>query len=226
MRVLLVEDDPRIAVAVTALLKPHGYRVDHAGDGEDAWFKGDVEEYAAVVLDLGLPGMEGLAVLRRWRENGHTMPVLVLSARGTWKERVEGIDAGADDYLPKPFEPEELVARLRAIIRRAAGHGRPVLEIGPVSLDPRAMRVTVAGVPKPLSPQEYRLLDYLMLQAGRVVSGGELIDQLYGDDEASSSNAIEVLVGRLRKKLGIDLIQTRRGFGYTIPAPADARPRT
>jgi two-component system, OmpR family, response regulator len=218
MRVLLVEDEPRIAASVTALLEPHGYRVDHTRDGEDAWFKGDVEEYAAVVLDLGLPGMDGLAVLRRWRENGRTMPVLVLSARGTWKERVEGIDAGADDYLPKPFEPEELLARLRAIIRRAAGHGRPVMEIGSVRLDPRAMRVTVAGVPRPLSPQEYRLLDYLMLQAGRIVSAGELTDQLYGDDEASSSNAIEVLVGRLRKKLGVELIETRRGFGYTIPA--------
>jgi DNA-binding response OmpR family regulator len=218
MRILLVEDDPRIAAAVTALLEPHGYRVEHTTDGEEAWFKGDVEDYAAVVLDLGLPGMDGRAVLKRWRENGRTMPVLVLSARGTWKERVEGIDAGADDYLPKPFEPEELLARLRAIIRRAAGHGRPVIEIGPVSLDPRAMRVTVDGVPKALSPQEYRLLDYLMLQAGRVVSAGELIDQLYGDDEASSSNAIEVLVGRLRRKLGVDLIETRRGFGYTIPA--------
>jgi DNA-binding response OmpR family regulator len=223
MRVLLVEDDRRIAAAVTALLEPHGYRVEHTTDGEEAWFKGDVEDYAAVVLDLGLPGMDGLAVLKRWRDNGRAMPVLVLSARGTWKERVEGIDAGADDYLPKPFEPEELLARLRAIIRRAAGHGRPVLEIGPVAVDPRAMRVTVAGVPKALSPQEYRLLDYLMLQAGRVVSAGELIDQLYGDDETASSNTIEVLVGRLRRKLGVDLIETRRGFGYTIPA-ADAEP--
>jgi DNA-binding response OmpR family regulator len=221
MRILLVEDDPRIAAAVIALLEPHGYRVEHTTDGEEAWFRGDVEAYAAVILDLGLPGMDGLALLKRWRENGRAMPVLILSARGTWKERVEGIDAGADDYLPKPFELEELLARLRAIIRRAAGHGRPVLEIGAVSLDPRAMRVTVNSVTKPLSPQEYRLLDYLMLQAGRVVSAGELIDQLYGEDEASSSNAIEVLVGRLRKKLGVDLIETRRGFGYTIPAPGN-----
>jgi DNA-binding response OmpR family regulator len=225
MRILLVEDDPRIAAAVTALLEPQGYRVEPSADGEEAWFKGDVEDYAAVVLDLGLPGMDGLAVLKRWRENGRAMPVLVLSARGSWKERVEGIDAGADDYLPKPFEPEELLARLRAIIRRAAGHGRPLLEIGPIALDPRAMRVTVRGVPKALSPQEYRLLDYLMLQAGRVVSAGELIDQLYGDDETASSNTIEVLVGRLRRKLGVDLIETRRGFGYTIPAAAAASDR-
>ncbi len=223
MRLLLVEDDQRIARDIIALLEAQGHRVDHATNGEDAWFKGDVEDYAAVVLDLGLPGMDGLAVLKRWRENGRTMPVLVLSARGTWKERVEGIDAGADDYLPKPFEPEELVARLRALIRRSAGQGRPVLEIGGVSLDPRAMRVSVKGVPRTLSPQEYRLLDYLMLHAGRVVPPSELIEQLYGDDESRETNTIEVLVGRLRKKLGVELIATRRGFGYTIepddPAP-------
>ncbi len=222
MRVLLVEDDRRIAAAVRSYLETQGYRVEVASDGEDAWFRGDVEDYAAVVLDLGLPGMDGLAVLRRWRENGRTMPVLVLSARGTWKERVEGIEAGADDYLPKPFEPAELGARLRAIIRRAAGHARPVLAIGEVVLDPRAMRVTVAGVPRALSPQEYRLLDYLMLQAGRVVPPSELIDQLYGEDEDVSTNTIEVLVGRLRRKLGVELIQTRRGFGYTIEPPGPA----
>ncbi len=219
MRVLLVEDDARIAAAVAVTLEAQGYRVETVADGETAWFQGDVEDYAAVVLDLGLPGMDGLAVLKRWRENGRTMPVLVLSARGTWKERVEGIDAGADDYLPKPFEPAELISRLRAIIRRSAGHARPVIEIGPVSLDPRAMRVTVDGLPKPLSPQEYRLLDYLMLQAGRVVPAAELIEQLYGPDDDRDSNAIEVLIGRLRKKLGVELIETRRGFGYTIAVP-------
>jgi two-component system, OmpR family, response regulator len=222
MRVLLVEDDKRIAAAVAATLEAQGYRVETVADGETAWFQGDVEDYAAVVLDLGLPGMDGLAVLKRWRENGRTMPVLVLSARGTWKERVEGIDAGADDYLPKPFEPGELTARLRAIIRRSAGHARPVIEIGQVSLDPRAMRVTVAGLPIALSPQEYRLLDYLMLQAGRVVPASELLEQLYGPDDDRDSNAVEVLVGRLRKKLGVELIETRRGFGYTIPAPGTA----
>lgn len=223
MRLLLVEDDRRIARDVTALLEAQGHRVDHVANGEDAWFKGDVEDYAAVVLDLGLPGMDGLAVLKRWRENGRTMPVLVLSARGTWKERVEGIDAGADDYLPKPFEPEELAARVRALIRRSAGQGRPVLEIGEVSLDPRAMRVSVKGVPRTLSPQEYRLLDYLMLHAGRVVPPSELIEQLYGEDENRETNTIEVLVGRLRRKLGVELISTRRGFGYTIE-PDDPPP--
>ncbi|MEZ5863313.1 MAG: response regulator transcription factor [Geminicoccaceae bacterium] len=216
MRLLLVEDDDRIARDVTALLEAQGHRVDHVANGEEAWFRGDVEDYAAVVLDLGLPGMDGLAVLKRWRANGRAMPVLVLSARGTWKERVEGIDAGADDYLPKPFEPEELAARLRALIRRSAGQGRPVLEIGGVSLDPRAMRVRVGGVPTALSPQEYRLLDYLMLHAGRVVPPSELIEQLYGDDASRETNTIEVLVGRLRRKLGVELISTRRGFGYTI----------
>lgn len=218
----MVEDDRRIADAVRELLEAQGYRVDLATDGEDAWFQGDVEDYGAVVLDLGLPGMDGLAVLKRWRENGRAMPVLVLSARGTWKERVEGIDAGADDYLPKPFEPEELAARLRAVIRRAAGHARPVIEIGRVKLDPRAMRVTVNGLPKALSPQEYRLLDYLMLHAGRVVPPSELIEQLYGADEDKETNTIEVLVGRLRKKLGVELIETRRGFGYIIERPNGA----
>lgn len=222
MRVLLVEDDRRIARAVRELLEGQGYRVDVTGNGEDAWYQGDVEDYAAVVLDLGLPGMDGLSILKRWRENGRTMPVLVLSARGTWKERVEGIDAGADDYLPKPFAPEELAARLRALIRRSAGNARAVIEIGDVSLDPRAMRVTVGGLPKALSPQEYRLLDYLMLHAGRVVPPSELIEQLYGPDDDKDTNAIEVLVGRLRRKLGVELIETRRGFGYTIPRPAGA----
>ena len=220
MRVLLVEDDKRIAAALATTLEAQGYRVEVAVDGETAWFQGDVEDYAAVLLDLGLPGMDGLAVLKRWRENGRTMPVLVLSARGTWKERVEGIDAGADDYLCKPFEPAELIARLRAIIRRSAGHARPVIEIGPVSLDPRAMRVSVDGLPKALSPQEYRLLDFLMLQAGRVVPPSELIEQLYGPDDDRDANAVEVLVGRLRRKLGVELIETRRGFGYTITQPS------
>jgi two-component system, OmpR family, response regulator len=220
VRILLVEDDARIAASVTATLEAQGYRVEQVADGEAAWFQGDVEDYAAVVLDLGLPGMDGLAVLKRWRENGRSMPVLVLSARGTWKERVEGIDAGADDYLPKPFEPAELIARLRAIIRRSAGHARPVIEIGPVSLDPRAMRVSVDGLPKALSPQEYRLLDFLMLQAGRVVPPSELIEQLYGPDDDRDANAVEVLVGRLRRKLGVELIETRRGFGYTITQPS------
>lgn len=216
MRVLLVEDDPRIARDITQTLSSAGYVVEHEGEGEEAWFKGDTEDYAAVILDLGLPGMDGLAVLKKWRAGGRNFPVLILSARGTWSERVEGIDAGADDYLAKPFEMDELLARLRALIRRSAGHAAPQLTIGNVAIDPRQMRVTVAGVPKSLSPQEYRLLAYLMLHAGRVVPQQELAEQLHGSHEERESNAVEVLVGRVRRKLGVDLIRTRRGFGYIV----------
>lgn len=219
MRVLLVEDDPRLARDVAAALAASGYVVERESDGEEAWFKGDTEDYDAVVLDLGLPGMDGLSVLKRWRANGRRFPILVLTARGTWAERVEGIDAGADDYLPKPFRMEELLARLRAILRRATGQTSSVLTAGPVALDTRQMRVTVAGVPAAVSPQEYRLLSYLMHHAGRVVSQLELTEHLYAQDFERDSNAIEVLVGRLRRKLGVELIETRRGFGYIIDAP-------
>jgi len=173
-----------------------------------------------VVLDLGLPGMDGLSVLKRWRANGRRFPILVLTARGTWGERVEGIDAGADDYLAKPFRMEELLARLRAIVRRSAGQSCSMLAAGPVALDTRQMRVTVNGVPVALSPQEYRLLSYLMHHAGRVVSQLELTEHLYAQDFERDSDAIEVLVGRLRRKLGVELIETRRGFGYIIDVPA------
>ena len=216
MRVLVVEDDPRIAQDVTETLSGAGYVIDHESDGEEAWFKGDTEDYGAVILDLGLPGMDGLAVLKKWRESGRSFPILVLTARGTWSERVEGIDAGADDYLPKPFEMDELLARLRAVIRRSAGHATPSISVGDVTLDPRQMRVTVAGVPKALSPQEYRLLSFLMLHAGRVVPQRELAEQLYGSYDELESNVVEVLIGRVRRKLGADIIETRRGFGYVI----------
>lgn len=216
MRILLVEDDEKTAAAVSASLTAAGFVVDHETDGEQAWFRGDTEPYAAIVLDLGLPGMDGLSVLRKWRQAGQSFPVLILTARGDWSERVEGIDAGADDYLPKPFQMQELIARLRAIVRRSAGQAAPVITISPVSLDTRQMRVTVDGVPIHLSPQEYRLLSYLMHHAGRVVSQLELTEQLYAQDFERDSNAVEVLVGRVRKKLGVDLIQTRRGFGYVI----------
>lgn len=219
MRILLVEDDEQTAQAVSAALTAAGYVVDHEADGEEAWFKGDTEPYAAIVLDLGLPSMDGLSVLRKWRQTGQTFPVLILTARGDWNERVEGIDAGADDYLPKPFQMQELIARLRAIVRRSAGQATPVITISAVSLDTRQMRVTVDGVPIHLSPQEYRLLTYLMHHAGRVVSQHELTEQLYAQDFERDSNAVEVLVGRVRRKLGVDLIQTRRGFGYVIEKP-------
>ncbi|MCF6320270.1 MAG: response regulator transcription factor [Rhizobiaceae bacterium] len=216
MRILFVEDDARIIRDVGETLINAGYLVDYESNGEEAWFKGDTEDYGAVVLDLGLPGMDGLTVLKKWRENGRTFPVLVLSARGTWGERVEGIDAGADDYLPKPFEMDELLARLRAVVRRSTGHATPIIEVGEVRLDPRQKRVTLRGVPKTLTPQEYRLLSYLMHHSERVVSQQELAEHLQGEYDQRESNAVEVLVGRLRRKLGSKLIETRRGFGYAI----------
>jgi DNA-binding response OmpR family regulator len=216
MRVLLVEDDDRIARDVTAALTAAGYLVERESNGEEAWFKGDTEDYGAVILDLGLPGMDGLSILKRWRATGRNTPVLVLTARGTWAERVEGIDAGADDYLPKPFKMEELLARLRAIVRRSAGVSFPIIEIGPLVLDARQMQITRAGVPVSLTPQEYRLMSYLMLHAGRVVPHAELIEQLYGHDSDKDANAIEVLIGRARRKIGPEIIETRRGFGYVI----------
>ncbi|EGV18151.1 response regulator [Thiocapsa marina] len=221
MRLLLVEDDERLAEGLVAALTGAGFVVDHEADGEVAWFKGDTESYAAAILDLGLPSMDGLSILRKWRANGQRFPVLILTARGDWHERVEGIDAGADDYLPKPFRMEELLARLRALVRRSAGQASAVLVNGPVVLDTRRMAVTVEGVPVRLSPQEYRLVSYLMQHAGRVVSQLELTEQLYAQDFERESNAVEVLVGRVRRKLGVDLIQTRRGFGYLIEEVAD-----
>ncbi|MCB1383505.1 MAG: response regulator transcription factor [Notoacmeibacter sp.] len=219
MRILLVEDDPRIAGEVKSTLLASGYLVDAETDGDEAWFLGDTEDYAAVILDLGLPSMDGLSILKRWRANGRSVPVLVLTARGSWSERVEGIDAGADDYLPKPFRMEELLARLRAILRRSAGNAMPVLEIGAVAVDPRQMRVSRNGVPVNLTPQEYRLVSYLFHHAGRVVPQQELAEHLQSEHYERESNAVEVLVGRVRRKLGSGLIETRRGFGYVV-APA------
>jgi DNA-binding response OmpR family regulator len=220
MRVLLVEDDDPVAAGVTAALTAAGFLVDRSIDGEDAWFKGETENYAAAILDLGLPGLDGLSVLRKWRAAGLRLPVLILSARGDWSERVEGIDAGADDYLPKPFRLEELLARLRALVRRAAGQSAAVLVNGRLMLDTRRMTVSLDGAPVHLSPQEYRLVSYLMQHAGRVVSQLELTEQLYAQDFERDSNAVEVLVGRVRRKLGTDLIQTRRGFGYLVELDA------
>jgi len=216
MRILLVEDEPRIAGDVTSALTSAGYVVDHAADGEDAWFRGDTEAYDLVILDLGLPTMDGLSVLRRWRGAGRHMPVLILTARGAWPERVEGIDAGADDYLAKPFRMEELIARVRALIRRSVGQGTPVMEAGELSLDTRHMQILRRGVPVSLSPLEYRLLAYLIHQQGRVVPPGELIEHLYGDGDAREANALEAVIARLRRKVGANAIETRRGFGYVL----------
>ena len=216
MRILLAEDDARIGGNVEAALTLAGYAVDRQSDGEEAWFRGDTEDYDAVVLDLGLPTLDGLTVLKRWRRAGRTAPVLILTGRGNWDERVEGIDAGADDYLTKPFRVEELVARLRALIRRSTGHAGPVIEVGEIALDTRQMRVSRLGQPIALSPQEYRLVAYLMHHRNRVVDQVELTQHLYLQDFERDSNAIEVLVGRVRKKLGTAVIETRRGFGYII----------
>ncbi len=218
MRVLVVEDEARIAEDLSRALTVAGCLVEVVTDGETAWFKGSTEDYDVVVLDLGLPALDGLSVLKRWRAEDRRMPVLVLTARGAWSERVEGIDAGADDYLAKPFRMEELTARVRALIRRAAGLAAPVPTAGPLTVDTRQMRVSIDGRAVTLSPLEYRLTAYLVHHADRVVPPGELIEHLYGDDDARDANALEAVVTRLRRKLGAAAIQTRRGFGYVVPA--------
>jgi DNA-binding response OmpR family regulator len=216
MRALVVEDDPRIARDLKAALGAAGFRVESAADGEEAWFRGDTEDYDLIVLDLGLPRMDGLAVLKRWRAAGRDTPVLVLTARGAWTERVEGIDAGADDYLPKPFQMEELVARARGLVRRSAGRASAILAVGALAIDGNRMTATLDGVPLALSPLEYRLLAYLALHRDRVVPPTELLEHLYGDDDARELNALEALVTRLRRKLGPGVVGTRRGFGYFL----------
>jgi DNA-binding response OmpR family regulator len=216
MRALVVEDSPDVAQHVADALTAAGFVVDHARDGEDAWFRGDTGEYDLVILDLGLPKLDGLSVLKRWRSAGRLFPVMILSARGDWIEKVEGIEAGADDYLGKPFEMGELVARAKGLVRRAAGRGASVMRFGALMLDTTRMSANVAGTPVRLSPLEYRLLNYLAHHAGRPVSAGEIADHLYGLSEQADVNAVEAVVTRLRKKLGAEVIQTRRGFGYLL----------
>jgi DNA-binding response OmpR family regulator len=220
MRTLVVEDSPDVAQHVADALTAAGFVVDHARDGEDAWFRGDTGEYDLVILDLGLPKLDGLSVLKRWRSAGRLFPVMILSARGDWIEKVEGIEAGADDYLSKPFEMGELVARAKGLVRRAAGRGASVMRFGVLILDTSRMSANVAGVPVRLSPLEYRLLNYLAHHAGRPVSAGEIADHLYGLSEQADVNAVEAVVTRLRKKLGAEVIQTRRGFGYLLETGA------
>ena len=216
MRVLLVEDDPKLREPLARALRAADYAVDEADNGRDALYLGQEEPFDVVVLDLGLPVLDGLSVLRRWREAGRTMPVLILTARASWHEKVEGIDAGADDYLTKPFHTEELLARLRALIRRAQGMASPLLEYGGVTLDTRSGQVTVQGQPVALTGHEYRVLEYFMHRPGALVSRTELTEHIYAQDFDRDSNTIEVFVGRLRKKLPAGLIQTVRGMGYRL----------
>jgi two-component system, OmpR family, response regulator len=222
MRLLVVEDDKDLNRQLTAALTDAGYAVDAAFDGEEGHFLGDTEPYDAVVLDIGLPQMDGIRVLEKWRADGRKMPVLILTARDRWSDKVAGIDAGADDYVAKPFHMEEVLARVRALLRRAAGHASSELECGPVRLDTRSSRVTVDGNPVKLTSHEFRLLSYLMHHQGRVVSRTELVEHLYDQDFDRDSNTIEVFVGRLRKKLNSDIIETVRGLGYSVSAQAAA----
>jgi len=216
VRVLVVEDEPRIAADVKHGLEQAGYVADVVADGEAAWFRAETEPYDAMVLDLGLPRLDGLGVLRRLRTAEVVLPVLILTARDGWRERVEGIDAGADDYLVKPFRMEELVARLRAILRRTAGHASPVLRAGDVELDTRTRAVSVAGRPTELTALEYRLLAFLLHRQGQVVPAGEVLDHLHGVGTEREANALEALLTRLRRKLGPGVIETRRGQGYRV----------
>jgi len=222
MRLLLAEDDPDLAQSLRLSLTDAGYAVDLARDGEEGAFLGETEPYDVIVLDLGLPVLDGVSVLRRWRASGVTAPVLILTARDGWAEKVAGFDAGGDDYLTKPFNTPELLARLRALLRRAAGRASANLSSGDLVLDPGAARVTLAGQPVRLTSLEYRLLHYLMMHAGRVVSRTDLVEHLYDQDFDRDSNTMEVIVARLRKKIGADRILTQRGLGYRLADPAEA----
>jgi two-component system OmpR family response regulator len=222
MRILVAEDDARLARQIVDALRLAGYVAEVAADGEEALFLGETEPYDAAILDLGLPQLDGLAVLERWRGENVKMPVLVLTARGTWQEKVTGLRAGADDYLAKPFEIEEMLARLEALLRRASGHASPVLDCGPVTLDTVTHRVTLSGRPVDMTALEYRMLAYMLHHKGKVISKTELTEHIYGQDFDRDSNTIEVLINRLRNKLGAELIKTHRGLGYQLVSAEDA----
>jgi len=219
VRLLLVEDDPTLRAQLRAGLEDAGYVVDEADNGRDAHSQGDTEPYDAVVLDLGLPLLDGLTVLRRWRDAGRSTPVLILTARDNWSDKVTGIDAGADDYMTKPFHMEELLARLRGLIRRAAGQASPVLQCGDLALGTRSGRVTLGGQTVTLTSHEHKVLDYLMHRPGTIVSRSELTEHIYAQDFDRDSNTIEVFVARLRRKLPPGLIETVRGQGYRLAVP-------
>ena len=222
MRLLVIEDDPDLNRQLVAAFTDAGYVVDAARDGEEGHFLGDTEPYDAIVLDIGLPIMDGVSVLEKWRRSGRKTPVLILTARDRWSDKVAGFDAGADDYVAKPFHMEEVLARIRALVRRSAGHASSEISCGPLMLDTKSARVTVDGKAIKLTSLEFRLLSYLMLHEGRVVSRTELVEHLYDQDFDRDSNTIEVFVGRLRKKLGVDMLRTIRGLGYCISEPDNA----
>ncbi len=219
LRLLVVEDDKDLNRQIVSALETAGYAVDRAFDGEEGGFLGETEPYDAAILDMGLPLKDGAAVLQAWRAAGKTMPVLILTARDRWSDKVQAFDAGADDYVTKPFHMEEVLARVRALLRRAAGHATSELTCGPLRLDTRTGRLTVDGNPVRLTSHEYRLIAYLMHHAGRVISRTEIVEHLYEQDFDRDSNTVEVFVGRLRKKLGVDVIHTVRGLGYILEAP-------
>jgi DNA-binding response OmpR family regulator len=216
MRILLAEDDPAIADLVSGQLEAAGFLTERATDGPDIWERGETNDYAAIILDLGLPGLDGLSILKRWRQSGLQTPVLVLTARGSWMERVDGFDAGADDYLPKPFRSEELIARLRALLRRSQIRAAPVLSAGRFQLDEAAKRVSFDGRALDISPLEYRLIAYLATRKGMVVPAIELAAHVQGREDDAAKNAVEALVTRIRRKTAPDAIQNRRGFGYVL----------
>jgi two-component system OmpR family response regulator len=216
MKILVVEDEPAIAQQLAGALRGGGYAVDCANDGAHADFLVRTEAYDAVVLDLGLPRVDGLTVLRAWRATGLRVPVLILTARGAWHEKVKGIDEGADDYVTKPFQIEEVLARLRGLIRRSSGLTAPLLQSGPITLDPAQARVTRDGAPVRLTSLEFRVLSYLMHNRNRVVSQAELTEHIYARDADRDSNTVEVFVARLRRKLGASVIETVRGLGYRM----------
>ncbi|WP_409433495.1 response regulator transcription factor [Litorimonas sp. RW-G-Af-16] len=223
MRILVVEDDQDLSRQLKQALKDMGYAVDVAADGEEGHFLGDTEPYDAVILDLGLPLIDGVSVLQKWRADGKTFPVLILTARDQWSEKVAGFDAGADDYLTKPFHTEELLARLRALLRRASGHSTDMIEIGELSVDNRSARAFVSGVAIKLTSHEFRLLSYMAAHKGRVISRTELVEHIYDQDFDRDSNTIEVFVGRLRRKIGTDRIETVRGLGYRLVDPEESK---
>ena len=222
MRLLVVEDDPDLNRQLVTALTDAGYVVDTAKDGEEGHYLGETEPYDAVILDLGLPVLDGVSVLEKWRRNDKKMPVLILTARDRWSDKVQGFDAGADDYVAKPFHMEEVLARVRALLRRSVGHASSEIACGPLLLDTKSARVTVDGNAIKLTSLEFRLLAYLMHHKGKVVSRTELVEHLYDQDFDRDSNTIEVFVGRLRKKLGVDVLRTIRGMGYCVSEPDDA----